>query len=101
MVFSTIKPLASLLQEDIDEDSFIVTEYSAYVIHNLMFHLRELNFEEPTNNSSLQEGYYPGIAGENNPLPLSDQVNLLLNVDVQPNTIVVNNTIHSYHELIR
>ncbi|MFM5270633.1 hypothetical protein ACEUAK_09965 [Aeromonas veronii] len=99
--FSTIKPLVSLLPEDIDEDSFIVTAYSAYVIHNLMCHLRELNFEEPTNNSSLQEWHYPGIAGENNFIPLSEQIDLLLNMDVQPNTIVVNNTIYSYHELIR
>ncbi|MDK9556071.1 hypothetical protein QQF73_00440 [Marinobacter sp. M216] len=99
--YSIINPLLQLLPADIDEASFEVKAYSAFVVHNINRHLRELPSKDIYTKNKLWDWNYPMLTSGNNYFPVSDQLDLIVNDEEVIDGQKIQASMQRYHELIK
>lgn len=96
-----IKPFVYLLPEEIDEDAFFLKAYSAFLKHNIVNHISELDTSRESRVSTSKKWHYPFSQDESGCLPVSDRVDLLLNDDKLADEVGLDTLMGGYDSVIR
>jgi hypothetical protein len=100
-LYDIIKPLAYLLPEGADKENFTINLYSAFFIHNINNHIREIDVSDPTRAASCQKWHYPLIQGQCSWTPITDKIDFMLNNVELTDTTAVQTLIERYRDLTK
>lgn len=99
--YNEIKPLISILPEEVDEKAFLASAYSAYVIHNLNIHTQKIG-EESSHEVPTWEEIYPSVTdADGRYLTLSDWIDGYLNKNESLMERTTHQALETYEHLVQ
>lgn len=96
-----IRPLISLLPNELEEDAFVVSAYSAFVMHNLHIHANKIGKDVTSIIPSWVDTYPSVTATECGYLPVSLMVDRCLNSTKTVKEATAQETVENYEHLVQ
>lgn len=93
-VFDTVRPLAYLLRDKVDERTFSTQAFSAFICHNLTLQVLECGATE----QPAQGAPYPQLGTVSSLLPVTDTLDLLFENDDPADGAVIEASLETYRQ---